>query len=40
MFFVVVAGAVTVGQQDQAVVIRQTGVRFSETPRTVESQWC
>lgn len=34
MLFVVVLGAVTVGQLDQAVVVRQTGVRFPETPRT------
>lgn len=34
VFFVVVLGAVTVGQLDQAVVVRQTGVCFPETPRT------
>lgn len=34
VFFVVVLGAVAVGQLDQAVVVRQTGVRFPETPRT------
>lgn len=30
---IVVLGAVTVGQLDQAVVVRQTGVLLPETPR-------
>lgn len=38
MFSVVVLGAVTVGQLDQAVIVRQTGVRFPETPRTEEEE--
>lgn len=38
VFFVVVLGAVTVGQLDQAVVVRQTRVRFPETPRTEETK--
>lgn len=33
MFFVVVLRALTVGQLDQTVVVRQMGVCFTETPR-------
>lgn len=34
MLFVVVLGAFTVAQLDQAVVVGQSGVCFPETPRT------
>jgi len=34
VFFVVVLGAVTVGELDQAIVVRQAGVRFPKTPST------
>lgn len=34
VFLVVVLRAVTVGQLDHAVVVRQMGVCFPETPRT------
>lgn len=37
VLFVVVLRAVTVGQLDQAVVVRQPGVRFTETPRAEEA---
>lgn len=35
VLFVVVLGTVAVGQLDQAVVVRQTGVCFAETPRSL-----
>lgn len=38
MLFVVVLGAVTVGELDAAVIVRQAGVRFPETPRTKEGK--
>ena len=34
VLLVVVLGAVSVGELEQAVVVRQTGVRFPEAPRT------
>ena len=37
VLLVVVLRAVTVGQLDQAVVVRQPGVRFPETPRPEEA---